>query len=166
MLRRSPSTCVQSADCQWSFGEYIYGSCGGSLWEAREDNGMSFQALDSHWILFSKVQLSYPWGESCGLPALACSEYGWWNEIKNHQELIFLLMMFLFLLKDFKKEERGDAFAITFASVQEATSAKRSLHRWVPFVLLPSKCFWSFLCKNDLETWLWRFQLLVFMAMF
>jgi hypothetical protein len=75
------------------------------------------------------VQLSYPWGESCGLPALACSEYGWWNEIKNHQELIFLLMMFLFLLKDFKKEERGDAFAITFASVQEATSAKRSLHR-------------------------------------
>jgi hypothetical protein len=32
-------------------------------------------------------------------------------------------------ITDFKKEERGDAFAITFASVQEATSAKRSLHR-------------------------------------
>jgi hypothetical protein len=31
MLTRSPSTCVQSADCQWSFGEYIYGSCCGSL---------------------------------------------------------------------------------------------------------------------------------------
>jgi hypothetical protein len=72
-------------------------------------------------------------GESHGLPALAYSEreYGWWNKIKKHQELILLLMMFLFVLKDFKKEERGDAFAITFASVQEATSAKRSLHRTI-----------------------------------
>jgi hypothetical protein len=34
-------------------------------------------------------------------------------------------------ITDFKKEERGDAFAITFASVQEATSAKRSLHRTI-----------------------------------
>lgn len=35
------------------------------------------------------------------------------------------------MVQDFRKEEKGDSFTITFASIPEAISAKRHMHRYL-----------------------------------
>lgn len=42
--------------------------------------------------------------------------------------------------QDFKKEEKGDTFTITFASLSEAVSAKRHLHRYDEDACTPCCC--------------------------
>lgn len=61
-------------------------------------------------------------------PLLTCVYFPY-----NHLMLLaeLTLLCKLSLVQDFRKEERGGAFTITFASIPEAISAKRHMHRYV-----------------------------------